>query len=107
MMRWKNPEVWLRGLFATFIGGGAGAVSSTFIAVLKTPEQYNITNGLANLLYMVFGTFVVSGIVNACFYLQKSPLPDIMDEEETALIRKAVAETKAIIEEDGKRKDDK
>lgn len=99
-MRWKNPEIWLRGLFATFIGGGAGAVSSTFIAVLKTPDQYNITNGLANLLYMVIGTFVVSGFVNACFYLQKSPLPEVVEDEDTALIRKTMETTRAMIEED-------
>lgn len=81
--KWKNPIVWLRGLLAAFIGGGAGAVASGFIAVAQTPEQYNLNAGMDNLLRMMGGTFIVSGILMAAAYLQKSPLPEIVEEDTT------------------------
>lgn len=82
--RWKDPLVWLRGLFAAFVGGGAGAVASGFIAVAQTPEQYNLKEGLHNLLVMFFGCFVVTGIGHAAMYLQKSPLPEL-EEVQTVI----------------------
>lgn len=83
MTRWKNPLVWFRGLLAGFIGGGAGAVSSAVIAIGKTPKEYNLDDGLGNVLFLMFGSFVVSGALNAFAYLQKSPLPEL-EEFETA-----------------------
>lgn len=79
----KNPIIWLRGLIATFIGGGAGAVASGFVAVMQTPQQYNLHDGLGNLLRMIGGTFLVTGIVSAAAYLQKSPLPEVTEGDTT------------------------
>lgn len=72
---------------AAFIGGGAGAVSSGFIAVGKTPDRYNFNDGIGNLLWMIFGTFVVSGILCAAFYLSKSPLPELEESETTVTVK--------------------
>lgn len=85
--RWKNPLVWFRGLLAAFIGGGAGAISSGFISVAQTPQEYNFKDGLHNLLVMVAGTFIVTGISHACAYLQRSPLPEL-EEFQTNIIDK-------------------
>ena len=74
---WKNPLVWFRGLLSAFIGGGAGAIGSGFISVAQTPKEYNFQDGLHNLLVMIAGTFVLSGIVTAAAFLQKSPLPEL------------------------------
>ena len=87
MTRWKNPLLWFRGLLAGFIGGGAGAVTSGFIAVGQTPESYNLKDGLTNLLVMIGGSFLVVGILNACAYLQKSPLPEL-EEYDTEHVTK-------------------
>lgn len=87
MTRWKNPLVWFRGLLAGFIGGGAGAVTSGFMSVALTPDQYNLKGGLSNLLTMIFGTFAVMGVINAFAYLQKSPLPEL-EEFDTAHLTK-------------------
>ena len=81
MLKIKDPIVWLRGLFAAFIGGGAGAVASGFIAVAQTPDKYNLREGLHNLLFMIGGTFLLSGIVTSAAYLQRSPLPEIEEVE--------------------------
>lgn len=85
--RIKQPILWLRGLLAAFIGGGASAVASGFIAVAQTPAQYNFHDGVDNLLRMIGGTFIVTGILTAASYLQKSPLPEI-EETDTAFFNK-------------------
>lgn len=77
----KNPIMWLRGLLAAFIGGGASAIASGFIAVAQTPTEYNLHGGLDNLLRMIGGTFLVTGILTAASYLQKSPLPEIVETD--------------------------
>lgn len=81
--RWKNPLVWFRGLLAAFIGGGAGAVASGFISVAQTPKEYNFQDGFHNLLVMIAGTFIVSGITHATAFLQKSPLPELEEDNNT------------------------
>lgn len=87
MTKWKNPLVWLRGLVAAFVGGGAGAIASGFISVAQTPQQYNFNDGWKNLVVMIVGTFVLSGTVTAAAYLQKSPLPEL-EEVNTTIINK-------------------
>lgn len=85
--RWKDPLVWFRGLLAAFIGGGAGAVASGFIAVARTPNEYNLKDGLSNLLVMIGGTFLVTGIISMAAYLQRSPLPEL-EEVNTTIIER-------------------
>ena len=63
---------WLHGLGAAFIGGGANAV--TVMAI--DPMKFNLQEGWKNLVT----AFLVSGIVNAAFFLKQSPLPP---EDET------------------------
>lgn len=87
MTKWKNPLIWMRGLLAAFIGGGASAVASGFIAVAQTPKEYNLNDGLTNLLVMIGGTFLVSGIIASSAYLQRSPLPEL-EEKDTTFIEK-------------------
>lgn len=88
MTKWKQPIVWFRGLLAAFIGGGAGAVASGFIAVAQTPDQYNLQTGSGNLLRMIAGTFIVTGILTAAGYLQKSPLPEVVESDTEHITKK-------------------
>ena len=57
------------------------------ISIAQTPEQYNLKGGLHNLLVMVGGTFLVSGIISAMAYLKQSPLPEL-EEVDTNFIFK-------------------
>lgn len=97
MVKLKDPIVWLRGLVAAFIGGGAGAVASGFIAVAQTPQEYNLRDGLHNLLMMIGGTFVVTGVVSAAAYLQKSPLPELEEVKTESVTTTVTKETKTIV----------
>jgi hypothetical protein len=66
---------WIHGLGAAFIGGGAGAVSAAFSAMLLDPVKFNLADGLGKVLKMMGMTFVVSGIISTAMYLKQSPLP--------------------------------
>lgn len=66
-MNWKSWETWAHGLGSAFIGGSATAIT----VIIVDPLQFNIHAGLKNLLTAA----LVSGVVNAAFYLKKSPLP--------------------------------
>lgn len=66
-MKRKSIEVWLHGLGSAFIGGGATAIS----AMIIEPATFNLTTGLKSMAALA----LISGIVNASFYLRASPLP--------------------------------
>ena len=71
-----NLKMWLHGLVAAFIGGGAGAVSAGFSAAVLAPDQFNLSTGILPMLKLMVLTFIVSGIVAAMAYLKQSPVPD-------------------------------
>lgn len=67
---------WLHKLGAAFIGGGAGAGASAVSGMMIDPAKFNLSTGFWDVLGLMAGTFVVSGLVSAFFYLQKFPVPD-------------------------------
>ena len=73
-----NWQLWIYGFVAALIGGGAGAVTAAFSAMMLTPGQYG-TGGTAgwNSLKLMGLTFLVSGAFSAFAYLKQSPLPQI------------------------------
>lgn len=66
MTSWK---VWLHGLCATFIGGGAASI----VVLVIDPQTFNFGDGLGKLATV----FAVSGILKVAAYLSQSPLPPI------------------------------
>lgn len=67
----KDPKVWLHGLIAAFIGGGASAGAAAGV----DPDSFNLVDweGFLNILKL----FAVSGLFSVFAYLKKSPLPEI------------------------------
>lgn len=70
-----NERIWLHGLAAAFIGGGASAVSGGFANSIVDPEHFNVHGGLAHLGEVMAVTFVVSAILSVMGYLKQSPIP--------------------------------
>ncbi len=66
-------EDWLYGLFAGFIGGGAGAVSSGFAVGITDPKDFNLYTGKFYLVIVL--SFVFNGTISAMSYLHQRPLP--------------------------------
>lgn len=70
----KNPLVWLHGLIAAFIGGGATTLSAQTglaLAHAAIPEIQTLD------LKQMGSVFIMAGITNAVLYLKKSPVPEI------------------------------
>ena len=75
----KQVNIWLRGLAAAFIGGGAGAVSTGISVPLVLPEINYAHHGV-KILGLMAVSFIVSGTFATCGYLKQSPLPPIADD---------------------------
>lgn len=73
----KNPLVWLAGIIAAFIGGGASSVSAGIAANVIAPGQFDLTYNWQNTLKLMAVTFLISGLLSAFQKLSKSPLPEI------------------------------
>ena len=71
----KGTKLWLHGLFAALIGGGASAVSGGFANVIVDPKDFNTSGGLGHLLETMAVTFAVAGVMSIVAYLKQSPLP--------------------------------
>jgi hypothetical protein len=66
--------IWIRGLAAAFISGGASGVTGGITASVIAPDSFNLTSQLKHTLALIGITFLVSGIVGVCAYLARSPL---------------------------------
>ena len=62
-----TTRVWLEGLVAALIGGGANAVT----VIVVDPLAFNLGEGLPKLLQVV----AVGSIVAAAAFLKQSPIP--------------------------------
>lgn len=70
---------WLYGLFAAFIGGGAGAVSGGVAVNLVDPKDFNIHT--TAFYHVVLTAFVCQGLMSAMLYLHQKPLPAFRNVE--------------------------
>ena len=68
-------EIWIRGLFAASIAGGANGVITGFAAVGIDPTHFNLRAGLKPTLAIAGVSAAMSAIIGAAAYLKQSPLP--------------------------------
>ncbi len=64
-----RTEKWIHGLGSAAIGGAATAIT----VIILDPLTFNLSDGWLN----VCKAALVSGVVNAAFYLKQSPLPTL------------------------------
>ena len=77
----KNPWVWLHGLIAAFLAGGASAAAAGIGAMVIAPDKFDAGVNLTNTLKLVGTSFLISGLLGAFQRLSKSPLPEIVEEQ--------------------------
>lgn len=65
---------WVKGLVAAFIGGGSGAFSAGLSSMAVDPHDFNVYS--PKFWKLVFGTFVISGLVPFFAYLHSNPIPE-------------------------------
>jgi hypothetical protein len=72
----KLFEVWLKGVVAAGISGGAGGVLTGFAAVGIDPQHFNLQTGMSATLHIGAVAALINAVIGVAAYLQKSPLPD-------------------------------
>ena len=73
---WMNRiEIWLKGLLAAAVSGGAGGVLTGFAAVGIDPQHFNLQTGMGATLRIAAAAALINAVIGVAAYLQKSPLP--------------------------------
>lgn len=71
----QSLHIWLRGIVAAGIAGGANGVITGFAAVGIDPEHFNLQAGLRSTLAIAAVSALMSAIIGVAAYLKQSPLP--------------------------------
>ena len=69
-------ELWLKGLIAAAVSGGAGGVLTGFAAVGIDPQHFNLQAGMGATFRIGAAAALINAIIGVAAYLQKSPLPE-------------------------------
>lgn len=75
----QSCRLWIRGLLAAFIGGGATAASSWMGIAMANTVGMNIPALDWKALGIIF---LSSGVFNALMYLKQSPVPAVPARDE-------------------------
>lgn len=70
-----RAEIWLRGMLAAVISGGANGVITGFAAIGIDPTHFNLAAGFVHTLSLAGVSALMSGIIGVAAYLKQSPLP--------------------------------
>lgn len=89
--KFKDPFVWVTGLIAAFLAGGAAAASAGISGIVIAPDKFNLSDGLTSTLKMVGVSFVISGLFGFFQRLQKSPLPEVVTTDTVMITKESVA----------------
>ena len=73
MLKW---EIWLKGIVAAGIAGGANGVITGFAAMGIDPGHFNVQSGLRSTLAIAGVSALMSSIIGVAAYLKQSPLPN-------------------------------
>ena len=71
-----NWQIWLKGLVAAGIAGGANGVITGFAAVGIDPQHFNLQAGLRSTLAIAGVSALMSSVIAVAAYLKQSPLPN-------------------------------
>ena len=74
-MRMNRVELWLKGLVAAAVSGGAGGVMTGLAAVGIDPGHFNLQAGMGATMRIGAAAALINAVIGVAAYLQKSPLP--------------------------------
>ena len=77
----QSTRMWVHGIIAAFVGGGASAITATFSSAVIAPSQFNLSSsgGIHHVAELVALTFLVNGGLAVALYLKQSPVPPDWD----------------------------
>jgi hypothetical protein len=68
-------RIWIHGIIAALIGGGANSVVGVVSAGWVLPNQVNTGAGLHTALALMGVQFAFGGAISVALYLKQSPVP--------------------------------
>jgi hypothetical protein len=71
-MNWK---IWMKGIIAAAISGGANGIVTGFAAIGIDPSHFNLQAGLHATLAIGGVSAAISAVLGVALYLRQSPLP--------------------------------
>ena len=74
-LEFKQFELWLRGVVAAAISGGAGGILTGLAAVGIDPQHFNLQAGMGATMRIGAAAALINAVIGVAAYLQKSPLP--------------------------------
>ena len=80
----KNLDIWLKGLAAAAISGGANGVVTGFAAIGIDPSHFNLAAGLSHTLAIGGVSAAISAVLGVALYLRQSPLPAAREDGQLA-----------------------
>jgi hypothetical protein len=75
MRRILKLELWIKGLVAAAVSGGANGIVTGFAAIGIDPSHFNLAAGLHHTLSIGGVSAAISAILGVALYLRQSPLP--------------------------------
>lgn len=75
MRRILKLELWIKGLVAAAISGGANGIVTGFAAIGIDPSHFNLATGLNHTLSIGGISAAISAVLGVALYLRQSPLP--------------------------------
>ncbi len=70
-------EIWIRGIFAAAVSGGANGIVTGFAAIGIDPNHFNLAAGFYHTLTIGGVSAAISAILGVALYLRQSPLPAV------------------------------
>ncbi|HYA98040.1 MAG TPA: hypothetical protein VEH49_08095 [Methylomirabilota bacterium] len=68
-------EIWIKGMLAAAVSGGAGGILTGLAAVGIDPQHFNLQAGMGATMRIAAAAALINAIIGVAAYLQKSPLP--------------------------------
>lgn len=78
-----SAQIWIHGIIAAFIGGGANAFLGVISTGIVLPNQVNTGNGLHTAFVLMGVQFVLGGAIAVAMFLKQSPVPPGWDGVDT------------------------
>ena len=69
-------RVWMKGIAAAAISGGANGIVTGFAAIGIDPNHFNLQAGLAHTLSIGGISAAISAVLGVALYLRQSPIPE-------------------------------
>lgn len=70
-----DARVWIKGLAAAAVSGGANGIVTGFAAIGIDPNHFNLQAGLPHTLAIGGTSAAISAILGVALYLRQSPIP--------------------------------